>query len=96
MSKHNWTYEENEICCRRYLENYVLRNSGLSMSTFAKRLKQEMPQLKETSIKNKISNIRYLSLNAGLADSMCCAPLANCSADNVAAFNALLREFHLL
>ena len=96
MSRHYWTYEENEICCRRYLESFVLKNSGLSMSAFAKTLKQEMPQLKESSIKNKISNIRYLSLNAGLADSMSCAPLANCSADNVAAFNALLREYHLL
>ena len=95
MGKHSWTYQENEICCRRYLEHYVLKHENLSMSAFAKLLKLELPHLKETSIKNKISNIRYLSINAGLDDSMHCAPLANCSADNKKVFVALFDEYHL-
>lgn len=96
MSKHNWTYEENEICCRRYLEHYVLQSSNLSISEFVRLLKVELPHLKETSLRRKASNIKQLSIEAKLADSSNCAPSGNYSADNKQAFQKLLREYELI
>ena len=95
MNRHNWTYQENEICCRHYIEHYVLQHSGVSTSALVRLLKEELPQLKETSIKRKISNIKYLSVMAGLVDSSTIAPSANCSTDNKHAFSKLLKEYNL-
>lgn len=96
MSRQLWTYRDNEICCRRYIECCVLKNSGFSISAFARSLKQELPHLKENSIKRKISNIKYLSLEAKLDDSLLCAASSNYSADNRSAFFALLHEYKLI
>lgn len=95
MIRHRWTYEENEVCCRRYLERYVLRSSDLSVSAFVRLLKQELPQLKENSIRRKVHNIRHLSLEAQLNDSMNCPAEENCSSDNRKAFYTLLEEYCL-
>ena len=95
MDRHMWTYLENEICCRRYLQIYVVEHSDLSCSDFVRQLKKELPHLKETSLRRKISNIKYLANEARLSDSMQCMPSANYSADNKKAFNALLREYGL-
>ena len=95
MNRHDWTYLENEICCRRFFQHFVLEHSGLSSSDLMRMLKQEMPHLKETSLRRKISNIKYLSIEAGLDDSLKCASSANYSIDNKNAFCALMREYGL-
>ena len=95
MDRHNWTYRENEVCCKRYLEQYVLRRGDLSVSTFVRLLKQELPQLKENSIRRKVHNIRYLSLEAKLNDYMNCPAESNCSSDNRKAFYTLPSEYGL-
>ena len=95
MNGHKWTYLENEICCRRYLQLFVLEHSNLTSSDLMRMLKKELPHLKENSLRRKISNIKYLSIEAGLTDSMKCASSENYSAENKQAFYALLREYGL-
>ena len=95
MIRHRWTYAENEVCCRHYLEQYVLHCGDLSVSAFVRLLKQELPQLKENSIRRKVHNIRHLSLEAKLNDSMKCTAESNCSSDNRKAFYTLLSEYGL-
>ena len=96
MRRHEWTYQENEICCKRYLEHFVLTHSGLSASELVRLIKAELPHLKENSIRRKISNIKFLSTEAHLDDSMTCAASSNCSNDNKKAFQSLLQEYGII
>ncbi len=96
MSRQSWTYNENEICCMRYVERYVIGNSTMRLSEFVRTLKNELPRLSENSLKWKVQNIKYLSMKAGFNDSLKSAVAENCSQDNVRAFHAVLSMYNLV
>lgn len=95
MQRHSWTYLDNEICCRRFIQLYVLDQRTLTQREFMRLLKDELPDIKDTSLLRKISNIKHLSIEAGLSDTLCCSPSANYSKDNRKAFYSLLDEYAL-
>ena len=95
MQRHSWTYLDNEICCRRFIQLFVLEHRALTQREFMRLLKVDLPDIKETSLLRKISNIKYLSIEAGLSDTLRCSPSANYSKDNRKAFYALLDEYSL-
>lgn len=53
--KHRWTLVEDEYCCKRYVEEYVIRKSNMDMSSFARLLSEELLEIKEGSLKMKIT-----------------------------------------
>ncbi len=90
--KHIWTYEEDLLCCRKYLEIVKSGSRGMGISEVAERISIFVPNVKMGSLRMKISNIKALSDDEGLSDGMAIAPLANYSQQNERAFKQALRE----
>ena len=89
---HKWTYAENELCCRRYLEHYVLNKDNLSISDLTHLLEAELPEIGYNSIRLKLLNTRYLACQAGLQDSTVGSSSAHCSEGNKIAFQNVLKD----
>lgn len=87
--KHRWTLAEDEYCCRRYAEEYVLRKSSMDMSSFVRLLSKELSEIKENSLKMKITNIKQILLDMGIEDSLIVKPLKNYSQQNKRAMEKL-------
>ena len=66
---HRWTMEEDMICCKRFLDCYVVRQSNMDIAQFLKMLAKEVPEVSEGSLRMKIQNIKYLASQAGLKDT---------------------------
>ena len=95
MARHNWTYHDNEVCCRKFMEYYIINHRDLRLSDFVRLLKAELPDISENSLKWKVQNIKYLSTEAGMKDSLKCGTAEHCSPDNIKASYALLGEYGL-
>lgn len=66
---HRWTIEEDMVCCKRFLEYYVIQRSTLDTVQFLKLLAKEVPNVSEGSLRMKIQNIKYLTVKEGLKDT---------------------------
>lgn len=95
MARYSWTYQDNEVCCRKFIEYYIIHQSDLRLSDFVRLLKLDLPDISENSLKWKVQNIKYLSAEAGMKDSLKCGTAAHCSPDNIKAFYTLLSEHNL-
>ena len=76
---HRWTYFEDELCCKEYFNTYVVEKFPMPLSVFAGRLSLKLPDVPESSLRMKVQNIKQLSLNAGIKDSLLAKPLPNFS-----------------
>ncbi|MBO5224420.1 MAG: hypothetical protein J6C23_07910 [Clostridia bacterium] len=58
---HNWTYEEDYICCEMYLK-YLSRQDYLRqrIEDFVNLVHSRIPNVKKSSIRMKFQNIQYL------------------------------------
>ena len=93
MIKHNWTYDEDFICCVEYLA-FVFDNYGDdSMQRLVDILALKLPQIAKGSIRMKVQNIKQIALDAGLEDRLSFPPLAQYSAQCKHAFNAATDEY---
>lgn len=90
--KHRWTLVEDEYCCKRYVEEYVIRKSNMDMSSFARLLSKELPEIKEGSLKMKITNIKQILMDMGIEDSLEVKPLKNYSRQNKKAMEKGLKD----
>lgn len=90
--KHRWTVAEDEYCCRRYVEEYVIGKSSMDMSSFVRLLGKELPKIKEGSIKMKITNIKQILIEMGIEDTLTAKPLKNYSQQNKKAMEKVLKE----
>ena len=90
--KHRWTMAEDEHCCKRYVEEYVIRKSNMDMSSFARLLSKELPEIKENSIKMKITNIKQILIEMEIEDTLTAKPLKNYSKQNKLAMEKVLKE----
>ena len=68
-SVHRWTMEEDLICCKRFLEYYVVDQSDVDTVTFLQTLAKEVPDVSDGSLRMKIQNIKHLANLHGLEDS---------------------------
>lgn len=94
-SIHRWTMAEDLICCKKFLEHYVINKSNMEFVQFLKMLSTEVPEVSEGSLRMKIQNIKYLSVQAGLTD---CAPikwLSQYSMQCEKAFEQAIKELKL-
>lgn len=92
---HRWTLEEDAICCRRFLEYYVVKQSNLDFVQFLQMLRKEVPGVSEGSLRMKVQNIKYLSIQAGLKDTANVKWLSQYSMQCERAFNQALIEMGL-
>ncbi len=94
-NKHCWTVEEDRLCCRRYLEYYVVSKYSMDVSQFITALLKELPNVKPNSLKMKVQNIKQILIEKGIKDTLTLSPLANYSQQNMRAMAAVLQEMNL-
>ena len=92
---HRWTMIEDEICCKRFLENYVVNKSSMDTVQFLQMLTKEVPDVSEGSLRMKIQNIKYLTVQAGLKDTSKLKWLKQYSSQCEKAFKKALIELGL-
>jgi len=94
-SVHRWTLEEDLICCKRFLEVYVIEKRDMDTVSFLQSLAKEVPEVSEGSLRMKIQNIKYLTTHAGLDDSSQITSLGPGSMQCERAFQETLEELDL-
>ena len=88
MEKHQWSYEDDYVCCRKYLE-YVFEDETVHrLSEMVEALHLKLPHIAEGSIRMKLQNIKQVALDSGLEDSLDISPLSQYSVQCMQAFNA--------
>lgn len=92
---HRWTMKEDEICCKRFLECYVLDKSSVDFVKFIRALLKEVPEVSEGSLRMKIQNVKYLSMREGLKDTSTIKPLRQYSMQCEQAFKKTVLELGL-
>ena len=92
---HRWTMEEDGICCKRFLEYYVIKQSNMDTIQFLQMLAKEVPNVSEGSLRMKVQNIKYLTVRAGLKDSSTLKWLSQYSAQCEKEFYRALRELNI-
>jgi hypothetical protein len=92
---HRWTVEEDEICCKMFLEYYVIRQGRIDIARFLQMLSEEVPEVSKGSLRMKMQNIKYLSQKAGLNDTFPLKWLSQCSSQCEKAFEKVLLERNL-
>lgn len=93
--KHRWTMAEDELCCRKYLEWYVMNHSSMGLLQFVQELEKSLPDISTGSLRMKTQNIKQLCIEHGIRDSLDAKPLAQYSRQNAAAFQRVKTEFGL-
>lgn len=89
---HRWTEEEDEICCKRFLEVYVVKKSNMDTVQFLQILAREVPSVSEGSLRMKIQNVKYLAARAGLKDTSTLKWLSQYSMQCERAFDKAIKE----
>lgn len=92
---HRWTLEEDTICCRRFLECYVLQKSNMDTAQFLQMLSKEVPDVSEGSLRMKIQNIKYLAEQAGLKNTCTIKWLSQYSMQCAKAFRQVMQELNV-
>ncbi len=92
---HRWTMEEDMVCCKRFLEYYVVNKSDIDTVQFLKMLAREVPNVSEGSLRMKIQNVKYLSVRAGLKDTSTLKWLSQYSMQCERAFYQVLKELDI-
>lgn len=92
---HRWTMQEDEICCRRFLEYYVVKRSNLDTVSFLQMLAKEVPDVPEGSLRMKIQNIKYLTEQEGISDTSNFKRLNSYSKQNKEAFYKALKGLNI-
>ena len=85
-TRHRWTYKENALCCRVCLDEYVIYKSHEDINETTNKLSKELPDIKISSIKMKIQNIKFLFEEYGIENTLNTQYLSSCSAMNREAF----------
>lgn len=93
--KHIWTKEENEYCCRRYIEQYVINKGSMKASEFSRVLEKEIGTISAGSIKMKLQNIKQILIELGIKDSLKVTPLVKYSTQNKEVLEKVLKEMKI-
>ena len=94
-NNHRWTMEEDAICCKRFLEYYVIKQSSMDTTDFLKMLAKEVPEVSEGSLRMKIQNVKYLTVQAGLKNTSNIRWLSQYSSQCETAFKQAAAELGL-
>ena len=83
--KHRWTYDEDKTCCRVFIETYITHPTYCPFDSIATKILAIYPNMKFSSIKMKLQNIKRICLDYGIKDSSTISPLDNYSNQNLQA-----------
>ena len=90
--KHRWTYDEDKTCCRIFIETYITNHTSCSLDSLATKILSIYPNMKFSSIKMKLQNIKRICLDYGIKDSSTISPLDNYSEQNLRAMRESLQQ----
>jgi len=88
-NSHRWTYSEDELCCKRYFETFVIKKNTIDLTRFAELLHKELPDISIGSLKMKAQNIKYLCDELKIPNSLVAKSLSQYSAQSKKAFIAV-------
>ncbi len=92
---HRWTMEEDLICCKRFLQVYVIEKSDMDTVSFLQSLAKEVPEVSEGSLRMKIQNIKHLASLEGLENSSLITSLGPGSMQCKSALKQAMEELDL-
>ncbi|MBR3785501.1 MAG: hypothetical protein IKJ77_03770 [Firmicutes bacterium] len=92
---HRWTMEEDLICCKRFLQVYVIEKSDMDTVSFLQSLAKEVPEVSEGSLRMKIQNIKHLTSLEGLENSSLITSLGPGSMQCKSALKQAMEELDL-
>ena len=88
--KHTWTDNDEIVCCSEYLK-YSLRSIELKdYNIILEKLYKLLPEIKKSSLKMKLQNIKYLCILNNIPDFTRLKPLSNASIKNQNVFKLLI------
>ena len=85
LQKHRWTFDEDKTCCRIFIETYITNHTYCPFDSLATKILTIYPNMKFSSIKMKLQNIKRICLDYGIKDSSTISPLDNYSNQNLQA-----------
>ena len=94
--KHRWTFEEDKTCCCIFIETYVINHTYCSLDSLATKILSIYPNMKFSSVKMKLQNIKRICLDYGIKDSSTISPLDNYSNQNLRAMKEVLRAVGII
>ena len=94
--KHCWTDEERKFISRCYIEEYVLKQNGISKDYFVVRMHCFLPKIKESSILMFVENTKQLTREFGVRDCSNFSSLSNYSLPHKNVMTNLLKECKLI
>jgi len=92
---HRWTYAEDELCCKRFFDVFVINKRNIDLTRFAEALHQELPAISVGSLKMKAQNIKCLCEIEGIACSLSAKSLNQYSAQCKKAFSAVRSTYQI-
>lgn len=92
--KHFWTYEENEYCVEEVFKNFVINNEFDYKTIITKIYIHFDGEIKKSSIKMKLQNIKYLLNTHNVPNTLMIAALKDVSEDNKYAFGAIAKKYN--
>lgn len=94
--KHSWTYEENEYCVEEVFKNFVIGDEYDFETLITKLYIHFDGEIKKSSIKMKLQNIKYLLIMYNVPNTLTVAALENASEDNEYAFFVIAKKYNML
>ena len=94
-AKHRWSFEEDRYCCEKYIEFYVIQKSDTSASDFVRILASALGDIKPTSLRMKVQNIKQIMIEKHIPNSLQISPSANYSKQNLSALEIVLAEYNI-
>lgn len=92
---HRWTVEEDTICCKKFLDYYVIRQSDMDIAQFLQMLAKEVPDVPDGSLRMKMQNIKFLAKREGLRDTSSFTGLSQYSIQCEKAFYQIIKEMNI-
>lgn len=78
MGKRKWTYDEDYLCCERYIHMYCIKQHEPSIIPLLKELSSLLPHFSVDSLRRNIQNIKHLTAEKNIYDSLDYAPNDHC------------------
>lgn len=91
-NKHRWSFNEDKLCCKKFVECYIVNQSNMDISSFVRLLQRDLPYIHSGSLRMKVQNIKRIALELKLKDTMTITPLIKYSMQNKKAMIEVLRE----
>jgi len=94
MLKHNWTFDEDYVCCSAYLHYIYGEKENQNVNYLIYNLTLKLPNLSKGSIRMKLQNIKQICMKYNIVgDHMDIAPLSNYSEQCVIAFTKAFKDY---